>query len=302
MAPPKERVGVIGATSIIGEYLLPLLVDEGYGVVAFSRRVKPPRLSGDSRIEWRLLPGEPFPLPDNTKYPPISSWVSLGPITALSCYFSLLSVYGAIRVVALSSTSLFTKHSSSDAADRKATQDLADHEELLKKWAQQKKIVFTILRPTMIYGKGRDKNISLIAAFVRRLPFFCIYGTANGLRNPLHAEDAALFCLSALKSAKTVNQTYNITGGEEITYREMVSRVFAALGKKPRFLRVPLAAFRLAFGLLSLLPSYRRLTVSMAARMNQNMVFDHRQAVDELGIQPRPFRPDADDLNRGKGD
>jgi len=36
----KGRVGVIGATSIVGEYLLPLLVKEGWNVVAFSRQAQ----------------------------------------------------------------------------------------------------------------------------------------------------------------------------------------------------------------------------------------------------------------------
>ena len=34
----KGRVGVLGATSIVGEYMLPLLVKEGWEVVAFSRQ------------------------------------------------------------------------------------------------------------------------------------------------------------------------------------------------------------------------------------------------------------------------
>jgi nucleoside-diphosphate-sugar epimerase len=52
----KGRVGVLGATSIIGEYLLPLLVEEGWDVVAFSRQaryIKQPL--ENCPIIWQLL-------------------------------------------------------------------------------------------------------------------------------------------------------------------------------------------------------------------------------------------------------
>jgi NADP-dependent 3-hydroxy acid dehydrogenase YdfG len=47
----KGRVGVLGASSIVGEYLLPLLVEEGWDVVAFSRR--------EQNIKPLLSPDQP---------------------------------------------------------------------------------------------------------------------------------------------------------------------------------------------------------------------------------------------------
>ena len=39
-------------------------------------------------------------------------------------------------------------------------------------WAKSRGIEWVILRPTLIYGLGRDKNISEIARFIRRFSFF----------------------------------------------------------------------------------------------------------------------------------
>lgn len=93
-------------------------------------------------------------------------------------------------------------------------------------WAKSHSIQYTILRPTMIYGRGLDRNVSQIASIVRRFGFFPLFGPARGLRQPIHVDDVALACVRSLEGAKS--STYNISGGERLTYREMVIRIFQA--------------------------------------------------------------------------
>jgi nucleoside-diphosphate-sugar epimerase len=153
-----------------------------------------------------------------------------------------------------------------------------------------------ILRPTLIYGTGRDKNINEIARFVRWFGFFPVLGEAMGLRQPIHAEDVAGACVSALQAPGAANRAYNISGGETLSYREMVIRVFDALGRRPRVLTVPLWAFRLAVSLLRFLPRYRHWSAAMAERMNRDLVFDHAEVALDLGFKPRVFALAAEDL------
>jgi nucleoside-diphosphate-sugar epimerase len=294
----KRRVGVIGATSIVGEYLLPSLVEEGWDVVAFSRRkqnIKPP---GDCPVTWQLLAQSKLTgirdIYQQEKQIPF--WIILAPILVLPEYLSMLVACGAKHVVAVSSTSRFTKRESSDSSEKKLADDLAESEEFLAAMATNEKFTFTILRPTLIYGLGRDKNISVIAAFIRRFAFFCVFGAARGLRQPVHAQDVASCCVTALCSEAAVNHSYNISGGEIINYREMVCRIFHAVDKKPRFLEFPLWLFRLAVFILRIFPPYRQWSAAMAQRMNQDMVFDHAKASRDLNFSPRNFRPDKTDL------
>ncbi|MFZ4539744.1 NAD-dependent epimerase/dehydratase family protein [Propionivibrio sp.] len=153
-----------------------------------------------------------------------------------------------------------------------------------------------ILRPTLIYGLGRDKNISEIARFIRRFGFFPVLGQAQGLRQPIHAEDVAAVCVSALQAPCAANRAYNISGGETLAYRDMVARVFAALGRTPRLATVPLWAFRLAVTVLRCLPRYRQWSAAMAERMNRDLVFEHTEAARDLGFKPRCFALNAEDL------
>ncbi len=99
---------------------------------------------------------------------------------------------------------------------------------------------WVILRPTLIYGFGRDKNIAEMARFIRRFGFCPVLGKAAGLRQPIHAEDVAAACLAALQTPCAANRAYNISGGATLTYRDMVARVFSALDRRPRLLSVEL--------------------------------------------------------------
>jgi nucleoside-diphosphate-sugar epimerase len=211
-------------------------------------------------------------------------------------YFALIEAAGARRVVVLSSTSRFTKVGSGDMAEQATAAQLIDGEARLQAWAQSRGIEWVILRPTLIYGLGRDKNINEIACFIRRFGFFAVLGEAKGQRQPIHAEDVAGACLAALQGSGVRNRSYNISGGETLTYREMVARIFTALGRRPRALTVPLWAFRLAVSILRFLPRYRQWSAVMAERMNRDLVFDHTEAVRDLGFKPRAFKLTAEDL------
>lgn len=68
---------------------------------------------------------------------------------------------------------------------------------------------------------------------------------SQGSPQPIHAEDVAAACVSALQAHDAANNAYNISGGETLAYHDMVARVFSALGRRPRLLTVPLWAFRL---------------------------------------------------------
>lgn len=291
----QNHVGILGATSFVGACLLPRLTEAGWQVTAFSRQVITPFYNGVE--EWRQLPPSPLsPLHRIAGEGRIPFWVCGAPISVLPDYFGLLEAYGARRVVMLSSTSRFTKEASSDPEERRFARRVAEAEARVQAWAESRGVEWVILRPTLIYGFGRDKNIAEIVRFIRRFGFFPVFGKANGLRQPVHAEDVAGACLTALQTTRAVNRGYNISGGETLTYRDLVGRIFTALGRHPRLLTVPLLAFRIAVPLLRLLPRYRQWSVAMAERMNRDLVFDHAEATRDLGFNPQAFVLAARDL------
>jgi nucleoside-diphosphate-sugar epimerase len=289
---PKARIGLLGATSLVGERLIPLLVENEWQVSAYSRK----KMRGDSSpIEWRQITLPLANLPSKGEET-IPYWICLAPIWVLPDYFDLLKACGIQRIVVLSSTSRFTKTDSNDSKEREAAVRLAAGERALQTWAEAHQVEWIVFRPTLIYGYGKDKNITEIARFIGRFGFFPLLGAAAGLRQPVHADDIASACLTALSSPVMANRAYNLSGGEKLTYTEMVSRIFLALNNRPRLISIPLPAFKLAIDCLRLLPKFRNWSASMAERMNQDMIFDHSEARRDFNFSPRPFCLSKKDL------
>ena len=290
----KQRIGLLGATSLVGECMIKKLLEHDWHVTAFSRR-SITNMAQHPQITWQQ-----FATIDTTKVcneeNEIHVWLCVAPIWVLSEHLNLLSAHGARRIVVLSSTSRFTKNNSPDPGERKIAQQLIKSEEFLQTWAATHKVEWVILRPTLIYGYGRDKNITAVVQFIRRFGFFPLFGSASGLRQPIHAEDVAAACYAAVDRQHLINRIYNLSGEETLTYHEMVERVFAAMNRTPRMLTVPLWFFRMVTWGLRWLPKYRNWTAAMAERMNQDLKFDCSEAKRDLDFSPRSFRLTTRDL------
>lgn len=308
MGVNNKRVGLLGATSLVGKRLLPLMTQSGWRVVAFSRQ----QISNSAEgIEWRQFNSvytSPLDsaselhssssisvaVPEGEEI--ISDWICVAPIWVLPDHFDLLKLYRVKRVVVISSTSGITKVDSSDPAEQAVAKRLIGGEVALQKWAEKNEIDWCIVRPTMIYGYGKDKNVAEIARLIRRWGFYPLLGKGFGLRQPLHVDDVAKACKAALDNTESNNRVYNLSGGETLSYKEMVKKIFIALDKKPRFVYLPRWCFRLALLGLHLLPRFKNWSVAMADRMNRDLVFDHKDATTELGFSPRSFLLESRDL------
>lgn len=296
-----EAAGVLGGTSFVGQSVLARLQssspqassrDESDAttattavspVFAFSRRAAPPPMvTAAAGIRWQRLPVSPGAWQDS-----IPHWIAVCPLWAVPEHFPLLEAAGARRLVALSSTSRFTKRDSAAAPERAIATRLAAAEEEVLDWARTRGIAATILRPTMIYDGIHDQNVARIARFIRRFGCYPVAGAALGLRQPVHADDVATACESALQ-CDGLRETYEISGGETLTYREMVGRIFAWLKRPPRLVTLPLPLVRATGTLVRLLPGLESLP-TMAARMNEDLVFDHGAATRDFGFHPRAF-------------
>lgn len=274
------KVGVLGASSFVGSALIPALVAKQCRVLAFSRRE---RRSTHPAVVWGEF-GASVAEHDGA----VLSWVSLCPLPVLAGLLPELSALGAKRVVAVSSTSRFTKISSGDAAEQKLASDIAGAEESILRWAADSGVELVVLRPTLVYDGVGDGNVAAICRFARRWGWFPVFAPAAGLRQPVHVSDVARACVAAL-SPSAPPGAYNLSGGETLSYREMVERIFAWEGIPPRILGVPEWLVRAAVPLLARLPGFRGLSVGVFERMNEDMVFDHGKAEESLGFRPRKF-------------
>lgn len=213
--------------------------------------------------------------------------VHAAPLWLLPGHLQRLAESGAERVIGFSSTSVMTKRASASREDRALSTALDEAEQAVRSESDRLGLSTTLLRPTMIYGYGRDRNVMAIVRFVRRLGFFPVAGEASGRRQPLHVDDAVEAVVSVLKNAATYGKTYDLAGGETLSYRSMVTRIFEALSRRPRILRIPVGLYGRLLGAAGVLGAH--VTADIARRMNQDMVFDPGEARKDFSFVSQGF-------------
>ena len=280
-----NSVLVIGATSQVGYHLLPLLAEAGWQVGAVSRAAPPVDSRGATWHQGDLA--DPSTLHGIVRSH--ASAISLAPIRLLPERINSLADAGVTRIIAFSSTSRFTKAASADPNERVLAETFARSEDAFAEGCSRTGIEWTIFRPTLVYSPGRDRNVSEIARFISRFGFFPIVGDGRGKRQPVHAADLAAGCVVALVEPNTFSRAYEVSGGETLTYREMVVRVFHALNRAPRIVRVPTGMLKVAISIARSFPRFKALSPELATRMNTDMCFDHSEASRDFGFCPRIF-------------
>ncbi len=286
-----KTVVVTGATSLIGHFLLPRLAKSGFKIIAVSRSSATSWPEGITGLQGDI--SDPESLSMKKQFLNVNVLIHLAPLWLLPEFLKEFPNLENLRTIAFSSTSRLSKVNSSNLSERTVAQKLANAEDnLLATYASQ----ITVFRPTLIYGAGLDKNISTISQWVMRFKFFPLIGKGTGLRQPVHADDLAKACLQALEQSATKGKIYNLVGGEVISYRTMVERIFAVLQIRPRFLILPAGIIKIMIRMISVVPKYKELTPAMAVRMNKDLMFDATTASEDFGYQARDFYPAKLDL------
>jgi nucleoside-diphosphate-sugar epimerase len=272
---------VLGATGLVGGYIVEQLVRAGARPLALSR-------SPQSRpgIDW--FRGD-LEQPDTLRFPPFATLYCTADATLLPAALPHLFNPSLQRAVIFSSTSVITKLDSEVVAEREMLRRLADAEQKIAAACEQNHVDWTILRPTLIYAEGRDTNITPLSRLIRRFGVMPLVGGARGLRQPVHAEDLAIGAIAAASSPAAANKFYSLPGGETLSYREMVGRIFDGLRKPRRPVPVPVLVWRAGFLLAK--PLFPTANVAMGTRMMKDMTFDAAPAIRDFGWNPRAFNP-----------
>jgi nucleoside-diphosphate-sugar epimerase len=273
---------VTGASGQIGLNIVGLALARGARVIGLYNRKSIDFTH--PRLEWMRTD---LTASDSFAAPSADILIHTAPIWLLPARLPSFVAGGIGRVIAFSSTSIFGKRESANAAELAVVQSLEAAEDQLWHSAAEMKLQLTLLRPSMIYGMGMDGNITRMARTMRRFRFMPIYDPANGLRQPVQARDLAEAALAVWKNPKTFGKAYNIAGNEVLTYRQMVERLFIHLGMKPRLVPLPFMP-QLLDVLAVCLPS-AHVNGEIARRMNRDLAFDNGPAREDFGYSPRGF-------------
>jgi nucleoside-diphosphate-sugar epimerase len=274
---------IFGATGPVGVFLLPRLLAANARVFAVSRQAQ--AASGSERLRW--IAGDLF----NAAIAAPSDLevvVSLGPLDAFAAWFERNPAARVKRVVALSSMSADSKRASPDPAEREIAARLLAAEARLARAATARNIEWTVLRPTLIYGDGRDRSLAPIARFARRWRILPLPIGAHGLRQPVHAADLADAVAASIDCAAAAGKIYPLGGGERLRFDDLLWRLRAALPGFVLPLPVPRFVLHVARSLRSAVAAS---AISDAAlrRLREPLIADNSAAAHDFGYAPRAF-------------
>jgi nucleoside-diphosphate-sugar epimerase len=146
---------------------------------------------------------------------------------------------------------------------------------------QSSRLTWTIVRPTMIYGTARDRNISRLLRLLDRWPVVPVCG--NGLWQPVYVEDVADAVVAALDSPLTPGRAYNLAGKAPLRLSELIRAAADALGQRVWLVPVPLGMAVVTARLT------RAVTPEQVWRLAEDKAFEYADAARDFGFSPRSF-------------
>jgi len=274
------KVFVTGATGFTGSCVVPLLLKNGFEVRCLYRASSDRSPLNGLEVEWAL--GDVSDTASLTSamqgMDALVNIASLGFGHADSIIRAAKDA-GIKRAVFISTTAIFTQLNASSKKVRVAA-ELAIETSGLK---------YTILRPTMIYGSSRDRNMWRLIKFMRLSPIIPIFGDGKYLQQPIYVDDVAAAVLGCLKSDVTIGKSYNIAGKHALTYNEVIDTLAKAMNKRVWKLHIP---SKPVVGTLKLFEKIRipfPIKAEQVLRLNENKDFSYAEAQKDFGFSPLSF-------------
>ena len=273
-------IAVTGATGFTGEHLVRRLASEGHRVTALVRpssrreRIAP---SVDRFAEADLCDARQVEAALRG-HDALIHMASMGFEDAPS-YVAAVERSGIRRAVFTSTTSILTRLPVRSKPVREAAERAVERSSL--DW--------TIIRPTMIYGTARDRNISRLLRFLKRYRCMILPGGGMAAQQPVHVDDVAGAAVLALGNGASVRKTYNLSGVRPLTFRALVETAARAVGIRPMLLTVPVNGLAAALGALESLRIPMRLRSEQVLRIAEDKAFDHSDAIRDFGFRTRSF-------------
>lgn len=272
-------VAVTGSLGFVAAHLLPRLLERGARVLAVVR-------PGSDASRIAAMPGVEIrrgdladPASLATAFTGAEAVVHLAGLALVPQLLPCVLASGVRRGVFVSSAGVHTRLVSSGAdAKRAGEQALRDSS-----------LAYTILRPSMIYGTPRDRNMVKLLRWIDR--WGVVPAPLGGItpQQPVHVDDLVQAILASLVHEAAVRGEYDVGGPEPVTLAEVVHLSARALGRRARILPIPLAPAHAAA------VAARRLRLPFPVRPEQVLRLTESKAVDiaparrDLAFAPRSF-------------
>lgn len=149
---------------------------------------------------------------------------------------------------------------------------------------------YTIVRPTLVYEPGGGQEIMMFLDYLKRFPIVPFIGAGGALKRPVWSEDVVRGLELLAGSAIARGKTYNFSGGEAISMRELAELLLFYHDHPRPMVPLPVWACRAAAAALALLMKKPPLTSSAIAGIVNDANLDPSEATRDLGYAPLGVR------------
>ena len=258
--PNRSVVAVAGGTGFVGRAIVRELAARGSHVIVLSHL--PPKATTDRSIEFRQADvTRPDSLPGalaGVDALVICLGFRNSPIEAprRGRTFEKVDAGGTVALVAAAKAAAVGRLVYISGAG--AASDAPRHW-FRAKWRAEEAvrgsgIVYTIFRPSWIYGPG-DKSLNRFIGFARWLPFVPQIGNGRQIMAPVFVDDVGALVADAMVAPAADNATLEVGGPESLSMDQIIRAALRAQGRHRLILHAPSALMKLATRPLTLLPS-----------------------------------------------
>jgi NADH dehydrogenase len=142
-----------------------------------------------------------------------------------------------------------------------------------------------ILRPSAIYAPDGGL-VTDLAAMLRRTPVFPLFGDGSKRLQPVALADVAAAVAASLARPDARGRVFELGGARAYSYRELLARILATMGRRCLLLPVPFAVWE---SLAVLLGPLSRPPVTLAQVLlmgRDNLASPDLGGLSDLGIRP----------------
>lgn len=109
-----------------------------------------------------------------------------------------------------------------------------------EKVIEKSKLKYTILRPSLIYGKNFTTGISSLIRILEKSPIIPVIGKGDNLYQPLYVEDLVMLIEEIINKNKFNNKTFFVCGKEVISMNDLIDLICLNIKKKRIKIHIPL--------------------------------------------------------------
>jgi nucleoside-diphosphate-sugar epimerase len=273
----QRSIVVTGSTGFVASRLLPRLSARGDRIIAIVRATRGAEAVFDIDVEIRRADLED-PTSMDGVFAGADAVVHLAGMALVPTMLSAMVSDGVGRGTFISSAGVYTKLRSA-SADAKRIAEAA---------LRASPIDYTILRPSMIYGTPRDRNMTRLLRWIQRSPVVPAPLGGVTLQQPVHVDDLVSAIIASLDRPAGRNE-YEVGGPEPISLREVIHVSADALHRRVWVLPVPLFPAHVAASTAHRLHLPFPVRPEQVLRLTESKAVDIGPARHDLGFEPRSF-------------